>query len=179
MDTESYLSWLPPRPTNIPSTPADHERTLSSDVPISLGRTANSRLVRVVSVSETDEVVLQPHPRRHVQTNGSKPPRPRFNAPNLHLEILISPNTLFRVYFLLFRTFIFAHLLLQTFLDFNVVYIIFQYVFGLLKPPVSKRTYVSTGYRYSPNLKRDPVDLGLLPLQRTSPAGSFKYSPLP
>ncbi|KAF9034712.1 hypothetical protein BDZ89DRAFT_506302 [Hymenopellis radicata] len=127
MDAESYRSWLPPRPTNIPSTPVDHERTLtSSDVPISFGRAAKSRLVRVVSVPEQDEIVREPHPRRHAQSNHNKPPRPRFNAPNLHLGILTSPNTLFRVYFILFRTFIFAHLLLQTFFDFNVVYIIVQ-----------------------------------------------------
>ena len=54
------------------------------------------------------------------------PPQPRFNVPGLRLDLLRHPSPWFRLYFYSFPIFIFAHIPLQTFLDFNAVFVLFQ-----------------------------------------------------
>ncbi|KAI5823653.1 hypothetical protein K523DRAFT_357477 [Schizophyllum commune Tattone D] len=55
-----------------------------------------------------------------------KPLQPRFRANGLHLELLRSPSVASRLYFALFHVLVFLHIPLQTFLDFNAVFIIYQ-----------------------------------------------------
>ena len=51
-------------------------------------------------------------------------PRPRFNAPGLNLEFLRNPSWKMRVWYYLFPLFVFGHIPLQTFFDFNAVFIL-------------------------------------------------------
>ena len=51
-------------------------------------------------------------------------PRPRFRSSSLHLEILRSPSWKMRVWFYLYPVLVFFHLPLQTFFDFNAVFIL-------------------------------------------------------
>lgn len=53
-------------------------------------------------------------------------PQPRFNTRGLHLEFLRSPDILSRLYFIIWPLVVFAHLPVQTFLDFNAVFIMLQ-----------------------------------------------------
>ncbi|KAJ7083939.1 hypothetical protein B0H15DRAFT_802548 [Mycena belliarum] len=53
-------------------------------------------------------------------------PQPKFKATGLHLELLQHPALKFRLYFYLFPLLVFAHIPLQTFFDFNAVYMLIQ-----------------------------------------------------
>jgi hypothetical protein len=60
---------------------------------------------------------------------GVFPPRvaqPRFRSTGLHLELLRNPVVESRIYFHLLPLFVFAHIPLQTFFDFNAVFILLQ-----------------------------------------------------
>lgn len=52
--------------------------------------------------------------------------RPRFRVPGLHLELALHPSTLNRVLFYLFPIFVFGHIPIQAFLDFNAVAMLLQ-----------------------------------------------------
>ena len=56
---------------------------------------------------------------------------PKFRSPGLHLELLRDPSWKTRLHFYLFPVLVFAHVPLQTFLDFNTVFILIQSVFSL------------------------------------------------
>jgi len=51
-------------------------------------------------------------------------PRPRFRSAGLHLELLRHPSWRMRCFFFLFPLFVFGHIPLQTFFDFNAVFIL-------------------------------------------------------
>ncbi|KAI0668200.1 hypothetical protein C8Q78DRAFT_980285 [Trametes maxima] len=51
-------------------------------------------------------------------------PRPRFRSPALHMELLRAPSWQMRLFYYLFPVFVFAHIPLQTFFDFNAVFIL-------------------------------------------------------
>ena len=51
---------------------------------------------------------------------------PKFRAPGLHLELLRDPSWKTRIHFYLFPFIVLAHVPLQTFLDFNAVYIMIE-----------------------------------------------------
>ena len=51
---------------------------------------------------------------------------PKFRSPGLHLELLRDPSWKTRLHFYLFPLLVLAHLPLQTYLDFNAVYILIQ-----------------------------------------------------
>ncbi|KAL7278266.1 hypothetical protein ACG7TL_008242 [Trametes sanguinea] len=51
-------------------------------------------------------------------------PRPRFRTPALHMELLRNPSWKMRLFYYLFPVFVFAHIPLQTFFDFNAVFIL-------------------------------------------------------
>ena len=59
---------------------------------------------------------------------------PRFNARGLHLQIFRSPSKLARIYFYLYPLLVFANVILQTFFDFNAVFILVQSVSRLSSP---------------------------------------------
>ncbi|KAI0773116.1 hypothetical protein BD413DRAFT_656388 [Trametes elegans] len=55
---------------------------------------------------------------------GGQLPRLRFRTPALHLELLRNPSWKMHLLFYLFPVFVFAHIPLQTFFDFNAVFIL-------------------------------------------------------
>jgi len=52
--------------------------------------------------------------------------QPKFRSPGLHLELLRDPSWKTRFHFYMFRLLVFAHIPLQTFLDFNAVFILIE-----------------------------------------------------
>ncbi|KIY70224.1 hypothetical protein CYLTODRAFT_451904 [Cylindrobasidium torrendii FP15055 ss-10] len=117
------LPWLPPRPSSYP-------HALQDQVPISPA-SARTRIVRIVNHAEVD---AQPSPRssqflrktRREAPSAEQSPQPRWNSSSFHPEILRIPDAFFRVYFHLYRLFMFLNIPLQGFLDFNVAYMIIQ-----------------------------------------------------
>ncbi|OCH90396.1 hypothetical protein OBBRIDRAFT_730906 [Obba rivulosa] len=57
-------------------------------------------------------------------TGVPQPPRPRFRSPTFHPDILRSASWKTRLLFYLFPVLVFAHVPLQTFFDFNAVFIL-------------------------------------------------------
>lgn len=51
-------------------------------------------------------------------------PKPRFKSTSFHPELLRNPSWKMRLWFYLYPIFVFAHLPLQTFFDFNAVFIL-------------------------------------------------------
>jgi hypothetical protein len=51
---------------------------------------------------------------------------PKFRSPGLHLELLRDPSWKTRIHFYLFPILVLAHVPLQTFLDFNAIYIMIE-----------------------------------------------------
>ena len=51
-------------------------------------------------------------------------PRPRFKAPGLQLDLLLAPSWKMRLWYYLFPLFVFAHIPLQTFFDFNAAFVL-------------------------------------------------------
>src|SRR6266481_4590455 len=49
------------------------------------------------------------------------PPRPHFRAPSLHLSLLCSPAWSMCIQYMLHPFFVFGHLLVQTYFNFNIV----------------------------------------------------------
>lgn len=117
------------------------------------GRRATPRSVRIVSMQDsaygveekerrvpTDHTRVGSTPRVWSRATGAAlsptvfsttdlPTRglqPKFRSRGLNIDLLRNPSPFARVYFYLFRVFIFAHLFLQTFFDFNAVFIIIQ-----------------------------------------------------
>ncbi|KAI9456816.1 hypothetical protein BJY52DRAFT_1187652 [Lactarius psammicola] len=52
--------------------------------------------------------------------------QPKFRAPGLHLELLRDPSWKTRLHFYLFPLLVFAHIPMQTFFDFNAVFILIE-----------------------------------------------------
>ncbi|KAJ7803990.1 hypothetical protein B0H14DRAFT_2384139, partial [Mycena olivaceomarginata] len=127
----------PSSPTGeVPSTPP----------PFVGGRKATPRSVRIVSlegghVAATNHGHDQP-PAPRVCSRGMGVPlfpanaalsaederraTPRFRARGLRLELLRSPSPWMRLYFYLWPLLVFAHIPLQTFFDFNAVFVLIQ-----------------------------------------------------
>ncbi|KAJ7018483.1 hypothetical protein C8F04DRAFT_382851 [Mycena alexandri] len=155
-DSEGYPSWLPKRPLHPPPAStfqsSVHEAG-PSEQPFVGGRKPTPRSVRIVSLQDapygekdrrepTDQTKVNvPPPRVWSRGMGTplspnlfsapdasqpRPPQPKFHATGLHLELLQSPNFKFRLYFYLFPLFVFAHIPLQTFFDFNAVFVLVQ-----------------------------------------------------
>jgi len=80
------------------------------------GRSATARSVRIVGLPGAG--------RRALPAMDAPCSRPKFNAMNV--EHVASPSSLARFYFFVFPLLAFAHLPLQTYLDFNAVYILIQ-----------------------------------------------------
>ncbi|EJD38358.1 hypothetical protein AURDEDRAFT_187758 [Auricularia subglabra TFB-10046 SS5] len=117
------------------------------------GRRATQRSVRIVSMPDTekgaesrreptDSTRVGPmggHARAYSRATAATlsptalanapllaVPRPRFNEPNLHIELLRNPSQLMRFFFWCNRFLAFAHLPFQTFFDFNAAFVLFQ-----------------------------------------------------
>lgn len=117
-----------------------------------VGRKATPRSVRIVSLQNSLQAEKDQHGRRvssdprvlpgahsrvwsRATSAGLSPTlfsasgfpplvRPRFRSSSLHPELLRNPSWKIRLWFYLFPIFVFAHLALQTFFDFNAVFIL-------------------------------------------------------
>lgn len=125
-----------------------------SSEPFVGGRKATPRSVRIVSLQGSSQWEKDPRARREpteqsrvfsapsharvwsrATSAGMTPtllgsafasqlPRPKFRDSGLHLEMLRNPTWKARLLFYLFPLFVFAHIPLQTFFDFNAVFIL-------------------------------------------------------
>ncbi|KAH7886484.1 hypothetical protein F5I97DRAFT_1807277 [Phlebopus sp. FC_14] len=153
--SEGYPSWLPRRPpppdpgSTVHSSNGMHELTPTEPFPG--GRKPTPRSVRVVSLQDATQAGREPLGRRDA-TNQTQPRvwsrattaglsptlvstaanaqdrmhRPRFRSVGLHPELLRNPSVWARVYFYLLPLITFYHIPLQTFFDFNAVFILLQ-----------------------------------------------------
>ncbi|KAJ7453648.1 hypothetical protein B0H11DRAFT_1820322 [Mycena galericulata] len=155
-DSEGYPSWLPKRPLHpAPASTFQssvHEAG-PSDQPFVGGRKPTPRSVRIVSLQDasnaendrrepTDQTrVGIPPPRVWSRGMGTplsptlfsspddsqpRAPQPKFRTKGLNLDHLLSPSLKFRLYFYFFPLLVFAHIPLQTFFDFNAVFMLVQ-----------------------------------------------------
>lgn len=156
-DSEGYPSWLPKRPpppapaSTFHSSVGVPEPGPSEPVPFVGGRKPTPRSIRIVSVQRqgygeksrrepTNDTRAGHTPRVWSKASGAampsamfassgfRLPQPKFRSRGLHVELLRNPSLLSRIYFYLFPIFIFAHIPLQTFFDFNAAFILFQSV---------------------------------------------------
>ncbi|KAI6144490.1 hypothetical protein BKA82DRAFT_4178517 [Pisolithus tinctorius] len=140
--SEGYPSWLPTRPP-----PPDPGSTLHSSIgmpetgltptePFAGGRKPAPRSIRVVSLQDAPQTArvwsrattagLDPTLVSAAVDAHGRIPRPRFRSVGLHPELLRNPSVFGRIYFYLLPLLAFYHLPLQTFFDFNVVYMLLQ-----------------------------------------------------
>lgn len=138
--SSSYPSWLPARP-QVPQPPSTFSATHTQ-------RKITPRSVRIAQHQDsperrqpTDETRVagrvKAWSRARAASFGMSPetlsaisaytPRPRFREPALHLDILRSPSPFARIqYHLVLPLLLFAHIPLQTYFDFNAVFILIQ-----------------------------------------------------
>lgn len=131
--------------------PEQGPSTISEPLPV--GRKATPRSVRIVSLQNSVQGEKDQHGRRAssnpshlllgaqtrvysratstglsptVFSSGALPTlvRPRFRSSSLHSELLRNPSWKMRLWFYFFPVFVFLHLALQTFFDFNAVFIL-------------------------------------------------------
>ncbi|KAH7921692.1 hypothetical protein BV22DRAFT_1132073 [Leucogyrophana mollusca] len=153
--SEGYPSWLPKRPPPPAPASTFHSSVGMFDPGPSEqftgGRKATPRSVRVVSLQDavgrrepTDQSrvssnLLRPRVWSRATTAGMSPtlvsaainaqdrmPRPKLRSVGLHPELLRNPSFLARLYFYLLPLITFYHIPVQTFFDFNAVFIILQ-----------------------------------------------------
>lgn len=126
------------------------------DPPFVGGRKPTPRSVRIVSLEDsfvgavekeahftrepTDQTRVDVPPKVLSRASGVLPtafnasehdeflplPQPRFNAKNLHLQLLRNPSRWMKLYFYLWPLIVLYHIPLQSFFDFNAVFILFQ-----------------------------------------------------
>lgn len=150
----SWLPKRPPPPapaSTFHSSVGAPEPGPSEQPPFTGGRKPTPRSVRIVSLQDpyieqsrrepTDQTRVANNSRAWSRATGAamspaifssaepydaRPPRPRFNARGLHLELLRNPTLKSRLYFYLYPIFVFANIPVQTFFDFNAVYMMIQ-----------------------------------------------------
>ncbi|KIK95395.1 hypothetical protein PAXRUDRAFT_778287 [Paxillus rubicundulus Ve08.2h10] len=145
----------PPDPgSTVHSSNGVHTPGLAPVEPFAIGRKATPRSVRVVSLQDatqagrdrqatTDQIrfsnPLRPRVWSRATTAGLTPtvvsaavtaqdrsPRPKFRSNGLHPELLRNPSTFAKLYYYLLPFITFYHIPLQTFFDFNAVFMLLQ-----------------------------------------------------
>ncbi|KAF9467528.1 hypothetical protein BDZ94DRAFT_962073 [Collybia nuda] len=151
----SWLPKRPPPPppaSTFHSSVGAPESGPSEPPPFMGGRKPTPRSVRIVSLQEsylgksrrepTDQTRVGNPARAWSRATGAtlspavfssgeapyeaRAPQPKFHSRGLHLELLRSPTLKSRFYFYLFPFLVFAHIPIQTFFDFNAVFILLQ-----------------------------------------------------
>ncbi|KAH8105218.1 hypothetical protein BXZ70DRAFT_1042888 [Cristinia sonorae] len=151
--SEGYPSWLPKRPpppaprstihSTVPALFTDSPGTSAGMEPFVGGRKPTPRSVRIVSLQDSDIVPSRrssapAHARVWSRATSAgltttafssaatqtHVPRPRFRSSNFHPELLRHPDVKMRIWFFLFPIFVFSHIPLQTFFDFNAVFML-------------------------------------------------------
>lgn len=146
--SDGYPSWLPKRPP--PPAPGSTFQSSTPSEPFIGGRKQTSRSIRIISLQDSSQ-----GERREPsdQTRASNPmhgrvwsratgsalsptvfgsaslphvPRPKFRTSPLHLELLRSPSLRTRLQFYVLPLLVFAHIPIQTYFDFNAVYMLLQ-----------------------------------------------------
>lgn len=72
---------------------------------------------------------VHPHSHSHARIRPAQvqsATQPKFRVPGLHLELLRDPSWKTRLHFYLFPLLVFAHIPIQTFFDFNAVFILIE-----------------------------------------------------
>lgn len=145
-ESDGYPSWLPKRPP--PPAPASTFQSSAHSEPIIVGRKPTPRSVRIINLQDSSqgerrdltEQTRVGHNRvwSRATSAGMSPtifgsaaghlrvPRPKFRASALHPELLRSPSLRTRLQFYFLPLFVFVHIPLQTFFDFNAVFILLQ-----------------------------------------------------
>lgn len=147
----------PPDPgSTVHSSNGVHTPGLTPVEPFNVGRKPTPRSVRVVSLQDATQPgrdhrefteqtrfsnPLRPQVWSRATTAGmsstlmsaaahahDRALRPKFRSNGLHPELLRNPTLLAKLYFYLFPFFTFYHIPLQTFFDFNAVFILLQCV---------------------------------------------------
>ncbi|KAI0299996.1 hypothetical protein B0F90DRAFT_1926006 [Multifurca ochricompacta] len=134
-----------PATADIPASSANGSEQLP--LPFSGGRKPTPRSVRIVSMQDssapaaaavgvggvgggangahrepTDQSTRTPDARLRAALVA----QPKFRSPGLHLELLRDPSWKTRLHFYLFPIIVFAHIPIQTFLDFNAVFMLIE-----------------------------------------------------
>lgn len=150
----SWLPKRPPPPppaSTFHSSVGAPEPGPSEPSPFLGGRKPTPRSVRIVSLQEsyaeqsrrepTDQTRVANNSRAWSRATGaamspavfsstepyeSRHSRPRFNSRGLHLELLRNPSLKSRLYFYIYPILVFAHIPVQTFFDFNAVFMMLQ-----------------------------------------------------
>lgn len=153
-DYPSWLPKRPPPPapaSTFHSSVGMPESGPSEPPPFVGGRKPTPRSVRIVSLQEsyagknrrepTDQTRVGNPARAWSRATGAtmspavfssgdpfeaRTPQPKFHSRGLHLELLRNPSLMFRFYFYLFPILVFANIPVQTFFDFNAVFILLQ-----------------------------------------------------
>jgi len=161
--SDGYPSWLPKRPP--PPAPGSTFQSSTPSEPFIGGRKPTPRSVRIISLQDSSQgerreptdqsrVGNPLHARVWSRATGSglsptvfgsaalpHTPRPKFRTSALHLELLRSPSLSARLQFYLLPLFVFLHIPIQTYFDFNAVYMLLQWV------PILGLLYDATAYR--------------------------------
>ena len=124
-----------------------------STEPVSVGRKPTPRSVRIVSLQSQAEKDVRREPTEQSRAFSGpgharawsratsaaltptlfsssaagaegQLPRPRFKSPALHIELLRNPSWKMHLWYYLFPVFVFGHIPLQTFFDFNAVFVL-------------------------------------------------------
>lgn len=137
-DSVDYPSWLPRRPpppgpqsTIQSSILTDIHQDDDGELDLSGFKRPTPRSVRIVNLPPKVKVRTGGPPTTVDDPLSVPPlplPQPRFNAKNLHIQLLRSPSRWMKSYYYLWPFLIFYHLPLQSFFDFNAVYILLLYV---------------------------------------------------
>ncbi|KAG5637511.1 hypothetical protein H0H81_004337 [Sphagnurus paluster] len=155
-DSEGYPSWLPSRPpppapaSTYQSSVGLPDIGSSEPRPFTGGRKPTPRSVRIVSLQEsrrepTDQTRVANPPRDPTRVWSratgaamspavfsaggpldTRAPQPKFGSRAINLDLLRNPSLKSRLYFYLYPILVFAHIPLQTFFDFNAVFILFH-----------------------------------------------------
>jgi hypothetical protein len=145
-ESDGYPSWLPKRPP--PPAPASTFQSSAHSEPFVGGRKPTPRSVRIINMQqpsqgerrEPTDQTRGGHTRVWSRATGAgmsstafgsaagfiRMPRPKFRTSALHPELLRSPSWHARLQFYFLPLFVFAHIPLQTFFDFNAVFILLQ-----------------------------------------------------
>src|SRR6266481_6849640 len=134
--SDSYPSWLPKRlPPPVPASTYQSSadpHPPAADVFATQGRKPTPRSIRIVAgtvpwrepTGDLAETRVPSQPRRVSRASlptMPPPPRPRFRAPSLHLSLRRSPAWSMRIWYMLHPFFVFGHLLVRTYFDFNII----------------------------------------------------------
>lgn len=139
--SDGYPSWLPKRPP--PPAPGSTFQSSAPSEPFIGGRKPTPRSVRVINIQDerrepTDQTRVSNPLHTRVWSRAAGSPtvfgsqtlphvtRLKFQSAALHLELLRSPSLRKRFQYYILPLFVFAHIPLQTYFDFNAVYMLLQ-----------------------------------------------------